>query len=293
MTSRKLGKTALLYVGFVGPAGLLYAAFVLEPLLETLTLSFFKWNGVSSHRTPVGLANFAVLLGDHIFWTALKNNLLWIGASLINPMLVGLVLAVLLSNVRRGRQFYLGIYFVPVVLTLVIVGLVWGLMYNPLIGPVNQFLKLVGLGHFARGWLGEPFWVTPAIILAGNWTFFGFCTVIFLAGLQSIDPQLLESATIDGANALARFRYVIVPGLRDQINLLVVYSIIGSFKVFDIVYVMTLGGPNHSSEVIATYMYWQAFNNGRVGYGAALATVLTLVVAMMSILFLRFSERNA
>ncbi len=280
-----------LYLLFVGPAALIYVLFVLVPLGQTVLMSLVKWNGVSPNKVFVGLQHYRMLFQDQKFWIALRNNIVWIVASIINPMVVGLILAVLLNTIYRSSKVYLTLFFFPVVLPLVIVGLTWGLMYNPIIGPINMLLKALGLSSIARGWLGDPVWATPAIIIAGNWTFFGFCTVIFLAGLQAIDPSIIEASVMDGAGPITRFLRIIVPGLRDQINLLVVFSIIGSFKVFDIVYVMTQGGPNHASEVIATYMYWQAFNNGRVGYGSALAIALTAAVAVMSLLYLRFRER--
>ena len=212
--------------------------------------------------------------------------------SIVLPMATGLVIAVLLSAIRRGQRIYSGIFFTPVVLNLIIVGLVWGIIYNPLIGPLNRLLRTVGLGSLALGWLGDRYAVTPAIMVAGAWTFFGFCAVIFLQGLRTLDREQIEAATIDGAGPFRRFRKIIVPALSDQVTLLVVMSIIGSFKVFDIVYVMTKGGPDHASEVIATYMYWQSFMNGSLGYGAALAVMLTAVVAGASLAMMALRERN-
>lgn len=286
---RKGWYVASRYALFVLPGTLVYALFVLKPLLETGWLSLFEWDGAGS-RTFIGLAHYAELVGDRVFRIALRNNLIWIVASIINPIFWGLILAVLLSACRRFTLFYRVSYFAPVVLNLVIVGIVWSLIYNPLFGALNAALQAVGLEHWTQGWLGDPFWVVPSIIIAGNWTFFGFCMMIFLAGLQTIDASLYEAAMIDGAGPIARFWHVTIPSLRHHINLIVVYAIIGSFKVFDIVYVMTQGGPNHASEVIATYLYWQVFSNGRVGYGTAMAVVLTFLVFAMSVTFLRARE---
>lgn len=288
---RSTTKVVQLYLFFVAPAAALYILLVLVPLIQTMILGLYEWNGVAPQRVFVGLSNFIELLRDSRFWVALRNNLFWIIASIVNPMLVGLVLAVLLSSIGRGQKAYLTVFFIPVVLPLIMVGLTWGILYNPIIGPINIVLKALGME--AQGWLGDPRWATPAVIIAGNWTFFGFCTVIFLAGLQAIDSSLIEAAIIDGAGPVSRFFRIIIPLLRDQINLVVVFSIIGSFKVFDIVYVMTQGGPSHSSEVLATYLYWQAFNNGRVGYGAAMAFILTCVVAAISLIYLRLRERES
>ena len=289
---RRALSAALRYLIFLGPAALLYVPFVLRPLAETFGLSLFAWNGVSADKTFVGLANYVEALGDPIFWTALGNNLLWVVTSIVLPMAVGLILAVLMSSVRHGQRIYSGVFFTPVVLNLIIVGLVWGIIYNPLIGPLNQFLRAAGLGQLAIGWLGDRHFATPAIMVAGAWTFFGFCTVIFLQGLRTLDREQIEAATIDGAGPFRRFLKITVPALSPQVTLLIVMSIIGSFKVFDIVYVMTKGGPNHASEVIATYMYWQSFMNGSLGYGATLAVLLTLVVAGASVAMMALRERG-
>jgi len=288
---RPLG-VAIRYLIFLGPAALLYVPFVLKPLIETFGLSLFAWNGVSADKIFVGLANYTRALGDPIFWISLRNNLYWVVTSIVLPMATGLVIAVLLSAVKRGQRIYAGIFFTPVVLNLIIVGLVWGIIYNPLIGPLNRLLRAVGLGSLAIGWLGDRYAATPAIMVAGAWTFFGFCAVIFLQGLRTLDREQIEAATIDGAGPFRRFRKIIVPALSDQVTLLIVMSIIGSFKVFDIVYVMTKGGPDHASEVIATYMYWQSFMNGSLGYGAALAVMLTAVVAGASLAMMALRERD-
>jgi ABC-type sugar transport system permease subunit len=274
---------------FLLPTLFLYVFVVVYPVLDTFSLGFFSWDGLTL-RKFIGLSNYIEISLDPIFWKSLWNNIFWIIISIINPMVVGLVIAVFLSQIELGRKIYLVIIYIPVVLSLVVVGLVWGLMYNPIVGPVNVFLTKIGRSELVRGWLGDNRFVNLAVILAGNWTYFGFCTVIFLAGLQGINPSIIESAIIDGAGPVRRFFRIIIPCLSDQINLVVVNSIIGSFKIFDIVYVMTNGGPNHASEVIATYMYWQAFKNGRVGYGSSLATILTVFVGVFSIVYLRKRE---
>jgi ABC-type sugar transport system permease subunit len=276
---------------FVLPALSIYSLVVLKPLVYTFWLSFFQWDG-ASEKVFVGLTNFAKLLGDNIFLTALRNNIAWIVASLLIPMVIGLLLSILLSGIRnqRLRVFFQTTYFMPVIPSLVIVGIIWGWIYNPVFGVINKILELIGLETLKKGWLGDPIWALPSVILAGNWTYYGFCMTIFLAGLQNIGQDLYEAAIIDGANRFQCFWYVTLPGLRNQINLLVVYSLIGSFKVFDIVYVMTKGGPNHATEVIGTYMYTRAFEQSMVGYGSSMAVVLTLIVLIGSVLFLKFRE---
>jgi ABC-type sugar transport system permease subunit len=274
---------------YILPMLVLYALVILYPLLDTFSLSFFKWDGLTA-RQFIGLNNYVEVIHDPVFWKSLLNNITWIIISIINPMVVGLIIAVFLSQITVGSKIYLVIIYIPVILSLVIVGLVWGLMYNPIVGPMNVFFTKIDHPELVRGWLGDSRFVNLAIILAGNWTYFGFCTVIFLAGLQGINPSIIESAIVDGVGPVRRFFQIIIPCLGNQINLVIVNSIIGSFKIFDIVYVMTNGGPDHASEVIATYMYWHSFKNGRVGYGATLATILTVFVGVFSIFYLRKRE---
>jgi raffinose/stachyose/melibiose transport system permease protein len=278
---------------FVLPAFIIYFFVVLKPLVFTAWLSLFQWDG-ASEKTFVALANFSKLFRDSIFFTSLRNNVAWIIASIFIPMLIGLLLAVLLSGIRSAklRVFCQTTYFMPVIPSLVIVGIIWGWIYNPIFGAINKFLELVGLSFLKRGWLGDPKWALPSVILAGNWTYFGFCMTIFLAGLQNISRDLYEAAIIDGASRFQCFRHITVPGLKNQINLLIVYSLIGSFKVFDIVYIMTKGGPSHATEVIGTYMYTRAFEQSMVGYGSSMAVVLTIIVLSGSMLFLKLRERS-
>jgi raffinose/stachyose/melibiose transport system permease protein len=278
---------------FILPAFVIYVIVVLKPLLNTIVLSFYEWDG-ASEKIFVFLKNYQKLFSDPIFLTALRNNLAWIVASIFIPMILGLLLAVLLWSIKNQRIRFLfqTSYFMPVIPSLIIVGIIWGWIYNPVFGAANKILKMIGLGALSRGWLGSPVWALPSVILAGNWTFFGFCMTIFLAGLQNIDKNLFEAAIIDGANRIQSFRYITIPSLRNQINLLIIYILIGSFKVFDIVYVMTKGGPFNSTEVVGTYMYTRAFEHSLVGYGSSMATILALIVSISTLIFLRLREEK-
>jgi raffinose/stachyose/melibiose transport system permease protein len=278
---------------FVLPALLFYVAFLVIPIVRTVQFSFYHWDGASPVMEFVGFANYARQFEDDIFWKALAHNLFWIVSTIVMPVFVGLVLAVLLSSqtVRR-KMIYRVTFFMPFVLSLVAVGVIWNWIYHPDFGIVNWFFRTLGLGSLAQPWLGSETTVLPALIVAGSWTYYGFCMVIFFAALQGIDKSYYEVAKIEGANPVEIFFQITVPLLKNTVTLLVLNSLIGSFKVFDLIYLMTKGGPFHSSEVIATYMYTQAFRLNDIGYGSAISVTLAGVIALCSIVYLRFSERN-
>lgn len=278
---------------FIVPALFFYLVFMVIPIFRTVQFSFYSWDGASPVMDFVGLDNYARMAGDPLFWRSLVHNLFWIVSTIVLPVGAGLILAVMLSShlVKRKVVFRVT-YFMPAVLSLVAVGIVWNWIYHPDFGVVNAFFRMLGLDSFAKPWLGNENTVLPALIVAGSWTYYGFCMVVFLAAIQGIDRSYYEVARIEGANVLQTFFRITVPLLRNTITLLVLNSLIGSFKVFDIIFLMTKGGPFHSSDVIATYMYTQAFQMNDIGYGSAISIALAILIAGCSIVYIRFAERQ-
>ena len=267
---------------FALPALLFYCLFLVIPIFSTVRISFHEWNGAAPFMKFVGLDNYARVLKDPIFYKALGNNVIWILFTIFVPVLLGLIFAVMLTQKYvKGKFLYRLTYFMPNVVSLVAVGIVWGWIYNPEFGILGRMLNALGM-HGAAGidFLGDEKMVIWFLVLAGSWTCYGFNMVVFLAALQGIDTSYLEVAKLEGANAFQKFIYVIVPLIKGTIVLLVSNSLIGSFKVFDLIYIMTKGGPYHSSEVISTYMYNSAFNMNDYGYGSALAVVLAVIIAV-------------
>jgi raffinose/stachyose/melibiose transport system permease protein len=264
---------------FVLPAFLVYCLFFAYPFFRTVYLSFTEWNGLGEPAF-VGLANYARLLGDGQMWLALGNNIIWVIWGTIIPIAIGLVLSVILWTGVKGSIVFRTIYFLPMVLSPVVVGVIWGWIYNPLFGVLNQGLNAIGLGNWARGWLGEPGTALYAVMLTAIWTYIGFCVVVLFSGLQKVDSELVDASRIDGASTFQRFWNVIVPQIRSVLTMVLVFTIIGGFNVFDIVWVMTQGGPNNASELIATYTYETAFRVREVGYGAALSMVMTVLALL-------------
>lgn len=264
---------------FVMPALVVYLVFFGLPFVATIWLSVTNWNGVGVPDFN-GLANYARLATDGAMWAALGRNMIWVVLGTAIPVAVGLVLAVLLWSGVRGSMVYRTIYFLPVVLSPVVIGVIWGWIYNPLFGLLNTGLRRVGLGSWAIGWLGEPETALYAVLVTAIWSYVGFCVVVLFAGLQKVDPELVAAARVDGANARQRFGHVIVPQIRPVLTMVIVYTVIGGFNVFDVVWVMTSGGPNNASEVIATYTYEVAFRASEYGYGATLSMVMSVVALL-------------
>jgi ABC-type sugar transport system permease subunit len=274
------------------PALLLYLIFVGYPFIQTIYFSLTDWNGVRPTKNFIGLANFQEMVRDPLLWTSLRNNVIWVIIGTIAPIAIGLLLAMLLWRQPRGFNLFRTVFFMPQVLSAVVVGIIWSWIYNPIFGNLNKLLTAIGLGDLTRGWLGDPSAALYAVLGAAIWAEVGFVFVVFLAGLQNVSKDLLEAATIDGANVWQRFRDVTVPQLSNVINVVTALLLIGGFNVFDIIFVMTQGGPANATEVIATLTYKEAFTQNRVGYASALSLVMTVVALVASVVFIRLREQR-
>lgn len=276
------------------PAFLVYLFFTFIPILETFRASFFDWNGFSESRTFIGLGNYVNLFTDPLFLKAISNNLVFIIFYSIIPILIGLLLSALLSGQPiPGFIFFRTLYFLPQVISMVVVGVVWRWMFNPVSGPVNQFLSIVGLEQFRQPWLGSFQYALPAVGSIGTWVQYGFCMVLFLAGIQRIPLEYYEAAGLDGASAFKQFVYITVPSLKAEIGVAMITTMIAALRVFDLIYSTTRGGPGDSTLVTGFLIYRSAILNNRIGYGAAIAMVLTIIILTLSFLIRRFmSERQ-
>lgn len=267
---------------YILPALAVYAGFVLWPILDTVRYSFHDWDGFSR---PIfsGLNNYVQLLSDQVLHIALRNNFLFIAFYTLFPILLALFLtAVLTRREIRGLSFFRAGLFIPYVMSMVVVGVVWRWIYNPAFGPLNQFLKALGLGAWARPWLGDFTLALPAVGVVGTWVQYGFCLVLFVAGVQRIDEALYDAAKIDGAGEFQQFRHVTLPGLRSEISVALVTTLISALRIFDLVFVTTRGGPGNQTMVATLWLYRNAFQINRVGYAAAIAVVLTVIIMLVS-----------
>ena len=275
------------------PGLLIYTVFMLFPFFATIYLSFTNWDGVSPERDFVGLANYARMFGDATAIKAFVNNVVWVGIGTIAPVVLGLFEALLVwTGSQRGSLFFRTLFFLPFVLPLVVVGIVWQWIYHPLFGALNSVLDAVGLGSLSRGWLADPHAALYAVLIAAIWGATGFCFLILHAALQNVDISTVEASMIDGANWFQRARHVIIPQIAPQLTMVTAVTLIGGFAVFDIVFVMTGGGPGNASEVLATYTYKTAFQQNLAGYGSALAMLITLLSLVSAVVFVRLRERS-
>lgn len=255
---------------------LIYLIWVIAPMFYSFYLSFTNWDGVSAPGF-VGLKNYAKLFRDPIFYKSLTNNLKWLVCFITIPVAMGLALALLLNQDIAGDKIFKACFYSPMVLSFVVIGLIWSWMYHPANGLINSTLRTLGLGSLAQGWLSDKDLALYAIIAAAVWRQVGYVMILYLAGLNNIDPSFLEAAEVDGASRWQSFWRIILPLLTPVTVIVVVISIIDSLRAFDLVFVMTRGGPYNSSSVLANFMYIEAFNNYKMGYGAAIAVILFLI----------------
>lgn len=282
----------LIPYAFVLPAAVIYGTLLLYPLMQVAVMSFWDWDGLTPDYQWVGLDNYVRLVQDGAVWQATLNNARWVGLAVF-PIVIGLALAIALHQGKpRGRTAYRAAYFLPYVLPTVVIALTWGWIYHPTWGSLNSSLRGVGLDALAQNWLGDPSLALFALATAANWAGYGFCMVLFLSGLNAIDPSLYDAARVDGAGRWGQFRYVTWPSLANTTNVVVLIVFINTVRVFDIVFVMTAGGPNGATEVLGTKIYRETFQNLDIGYGSAIAMFMVLVILICTVVYLRLRERD-
>jgi multiple sugar transport system permease protein/raffinose/stachyose/melibiose transport system permease protein len=263
-----------------------YGAFVVWPLVSSFAYSITNWNGFARNFAVVGLDNFRALAHDPLFGGAMRNTVVWTVAAVLLPNGTGFLLALVLERRVQGAGFFKALFYLPVCLSAVVVGQIWIWIYRPDWGVLNAMLGAVGLPQGQRAWLADPGTALYAIIAAWSWQQTGLSMVIYLSGLTNVPNELLEAAALDGASYWSRLRHVVLPMLKPATIVVVALSIINSLKGFDIVYIMTGGGPFHASDTLAMLMYDESFKRYRMGYGASISVVLFLItVAVVSVYF--------
>lgn len=276
---------------FLGPALLLYVIFVVGPTLEVVRVSFFRWDGISPDKDWVGLKNYQELLSDKIFWEAFRNNIYWTTIIVVINVFGGLALASLLAQKIKGRTFFQITYFLPVIQAPITTAVIWRWMYQP-DGAANATLSALGLEILARPWLGDFTWALPALAVAHAWSTIGLSVVIYVAGLQAINPDVYEAAKIDGANAFQSFWHVTMPSLRPVTAVVFILVVTTCFKAFDLIWGTTQGGPIRATEILGTYMYKRGILENNYGYGSAIAVALLLVVTVVMAIYLFWQQRR-
>tara|TARA_B100000029_G_scaffold516253_2_gene628106 strand:- start:120970 stop:121818 length:849 start_codon:yes stop_codon:yes gene_type:complete len=267
---------------FISPFFIIFGVFMAYPLSDSLRLSTYAARGMEDLNF-VGLGNFERLLADPVFWVALWNTVYFALGSLLLQLPIALFLALLLSKSNlRGRNWFRLIFFFPVLISGVFIAILFYVIYDRRYGLVNEFLGR------EISWLQDPDLVMPAIILAGVWRWAGFNMIYFIAGLQSIRKELYEAAAIDGAGPWQTFRYITIPALKPVLAFVVITSVIGSFQLFDLPYVLTEGGPGNASITIVMYLYRHGFEFINLGYASTIGWVLAVIIGLVSIFQVRY-----
>jgi raffinose/stachyose/melibiose transport system permease protein len=284
------------YGVFLVPGVLLLVLVIGIPFAMNLAVSFTRWQGVGM-PSWVGLANYRRALSDATFWASFENNLLMILAVTVIPTVLGLALSVFLFD-YLARRFGTGViafvkaglYF-PQILPVAVAGIVWGWILDPGNGALNALLQLVGLGRFAGNWLGDPSTALPSVMGIMVWFQLGYPLVIFMAALQRIDPQILEAAALDGATWHHRLR-LIAHLVRPELLVVLLTTTIYALKLFGPIYVLTRGGPGKATLVPSYFAYQNFFEKANVGYGSAIASIMTLIILALTALFIRVQSRR-
>ncbi|MBL8833382.1 MAG: sugar ABC transporter permease [Rhodospirillales bacterium] len=275
---------------FIGPALLIYGLFTLFPALDTLRLSATDATGLNSQANFVGLANFGALAADATVGRVLLQTAQWLVLHVVLAGGAGLAFAVAIASLARTHVFFRTAFFLPHVVSLAVVGVIWAKIYDPYFGLLNGALDAFGLGMLKLGWLSDPALVIFSVNVASSWQGFGIYMLLFVAGLQNIDNSLYEAAEIDGAGVWQRFRHVTIPGLREVMTFVVSLALINGLKGFATIWVMTQGGPFYRSELLTTYIVKLAFQFQEQGRAAALCVVLCALAMAITVAFNRWRE---
>jgi raffinose/stachyose/melibiose transport system permease protein len=294
------GRSRLSFWLYLVPGALFFLAIIGIPLVMNGYYSLTDWRGIGSPEF-VGLDNYVELFGDEVFWTSFRNSVAMIIAMVVIPTLVGLVLASVLFDVI-GQKFHGRVsstlratYYLPQILPVAVAGILWGWILNPQTGALNVLLRSLGLDSLALNWLGDTSTALPTVMMVMIWVQIGYPVVIFMAALQRVDPELYEAAELDGAGWWVRLRAITLPQIKPEVFVVTLTCTIAALKVFGPIYVLTRGGPENSTNVPSYFAYQNFFPKSQVGYGSAVAMVLTVVVILVSVVILRFqaaSERK-
>ncbi|WP_436520495.1 carbohydrate ABC transporter permease [Actinoplanes sp. HUAS TT8] len=284
------------YGVYLIPGLLLSTAVIIVPLVMTVYISFTKWTGIGSPKW-VGFDNYTRLFQDANFWASFGHIILLIIAMAVIPTFLGLVLAAVLFDYvakkfsDRWASVLRSGYYLPQVLPVAVTGIIWGWILHPSYGALNKILESIGLGSLAHNWLGDPKYALYSVMFVMIWFQLGYPIVMFMSGLQRIDPELYEAADLDGAGWWQRFRKITVAMIRPELYVVLVTTTIASLKIFGQIFVLTRGGPSNATLVPSYFAYKNFFEKAQVGYGSAISTVLTVLIVVLAIVFLRLQNR--
>jgi raffinose/stachyose/melibiose transport system permease protein len=280
------------YWPYLVPGAVLFLAVVVVPFVMNTYLSFTRWPGLGDPRW-IGVENYTRLFADETFWLSFRNSVAMIVAMVVVPTLLGLLIAAVLFD-YLGKRFHGRVasalratYYLPQILPVAVAGILWGWILNPQTGALNVLLRQVGLESLALNWLGDTTTALPSVMTVMIWVQIGYPVAIFVAALQRVDPELYEAAELDGAGWFRRFRAITLPQIKPESFVVTLTCTIAALKVFGPIYVLTRGGPENTTNVPSYFSYQNFFPKSQVGYGAAIATVLTVIVVVVAVAFIR------
>jgi raffinose/stachyose/melibiose transport system permease protein len=277
---------------FALPALLVYFVFLVYPAFSSLFFSLTDWDGLSPGYNIVGLDNYTAMVHDDVVIQAAINNVIWTVVTIAVPVVLGLTLAIMLNGKVRGKPVLRMVFYTPGVLPLVAVASIWGWLYNPDYGAINAALRAIGLDSLAQPWLGQNSTALAAVMVPAIWLRTGFPMLLYLAALQGIPQEQYEAAIMDGATRSQQFWRITMPNLKPAHYIVLALSLIDSFKVFDLIYATTYGGPGTATQVMGTWMYFNVFQYYQAGYGTAIAVVITLVAIAVGIPYVRSQTKE-
>ncbi|MCM3041043.1 sugar ABC transporter permease [Paenibacillus motobuensis] len=275
------------------PALLIFCFFVIVPIIWSAWYGFYDWKGIGAMKF-IGFGNYAEIIQDPVFAKSLRNNLIVVAASVFGQVPIALALALVLRQSTLYQRIIRSVVFLPMVLSSVVIGIIWGYIYHPQIGILNSLLDWIGLGTWKQAWLSNPNISMYMLAIPIIWNFIGPYMIMYIAALQNIPSEIEDASAIDGAKPMRMLFSIRIPMIWDTIKVTIVLCISGSLKTFDLIYVMTGGGPAHSTELLASYMYNNTFSIYRFGYGSAISTsiiIISMVLIAGSQLLMRRNTR--
>ena len=280
---------------YIVPTIIIMLVIVIVPIFISVYYSMLDWDGLGK-GTFIGLQNYKELVADERFISSIKNSLLYVALSVFIQLPISLILALIVANIKRGEKFYRTTYFIPVIISGVVIGQLWQKVYNGDYGLLNAILGSLNLGHLQQDWLGQEHTALICAFIPNLWQYVGYHMLIMYAGIKSISPEINEAARIDGASKIQTAFKVTIPLLKPVLEVCVTFSIIGALKIFDLIYVLTGGGPFHTTEVPTIYMYKTIFDSFHYGYGSAISIFIILECFVFTLLlkvFFRDKEKMA
>jgi ABC-type sugar transport system permease subunit len=288
--SRRWEREAITAYLFLAPCIVLFAVFILFPIIYGFVISFTNYGGFNLKFDFIGLKNYANMFSDDYFQISIKNNLFYLATFVPLTIFFALISALALNKVKFFKKFFRMVFYFPQISSMVAIAMIWAILLNPTRGPVNMMLMQLSVKSPPE-WLMSPSWAMFAVVLVSVWKDFSYYMIILLAGIQGIPEYLYESAALDGAGSWSKFRYITIPILTPTLFIVLILTIISSFQVFDLVAVMTGGGPGRATNVLVYRIYQEAFMNYHVGYASAMAVVLFLIIFIITAIQFKFGDK--